>query len=95
MQHPARHFSVAGSLDAWFITAVGFCAGPLQNQQQAIDTALALAAREGGSVTWSDDYVGSHTAHPAPLGWFSDSMRALRGAPPLADVLRGRLALSS
>jgi hypothetical protein len=84
-----RHFQVDGSLRAWFVTAPGLRLGPLPNQSQAIDDAMTLAAREDGSVTWSDIYTGTHTASPAPLGWFSDSMRVLRGAPPVSVLLAG------
>jgi hypothetical protein len=89
MRHTGRAFQVEGSLSDWHLTAPSFFAGPFPNQQQAIDVALALAAREDGSVTWCDNYTGAHTTHPAPKGWFSDSLRVLRGAPPVEALLAG------
>jgi hypothetical protein len=87
MTTASRTFLVAGAEDSWFITTKGWTSRCLANQQQAIDVALALAAREGAYVTWSDDYTGTHTVAPARDGWFSDSMRAARAAPPVAALL--------
>lgn len=87
MTEAARTFLVTGSDSSWSINAPGFTAGPLANQQIALEIALALAARENASVTWSDDYTGRHTVSPAPNGWFSDSLRVLRAAPPVSALL--------
>jgi len=90
MERPrARIFRVEQAGGAWVVLAPGLEAGPFSNQQLAIDTAMALAAEDGGLVTWRDQYVGEHTAHPARLGWFSDEVRRSRGAPPLARELSG------
>jgi hypothetical protein len=85
----ARIFSVEEAGNAWVVIAPGLKAGPFSNQQVAIDAAMALAAEDGGLVTWRDQYVGEHTAHPARLGWFSHEVRRSRGAPPLAGELSG------
>ncbi len=85
----ARIFRVEEADKVWVVVAPGLETLSFPNQQLAIDAALALAAEDGGLVTWSDQYLGEHTAHPARLGWFSDEVRSSRGEPPLAGELSG------
>jgi hypothetical protein len=85
----ARIFRVEEAGNEWVVSAPGVKSGTFPNQQLAIDAAMALAAEDGGLVTWRDEYIGEHTANPARLGWFSDEVRSSRGTPPSAGELSG------